>query len=138
MPITVYLIGALLAFVGGALSFYFYGVYKGIINEKQWWIPSILHVSSETCTRVIDTQYGKHFGLSNVLVGIPFMIGYGIILWETGQGNISTTIPLFMGIISIVVGIYLIYGLMKLHMLCKICYTVHSINLIIFLLQFSV
>ena len=133
MPITVYLIGALLAFVGGALSFYFYGVYKGIINEKQWWIPSILHVSSETCTRVIDTHYGKHFGLSNVLVGIPFMFGYEIVLWGTANGNISITIPFIMGIISILVGIYLINGLVRLKMYCRICYTVHTLNLIIFL-----
>jgi len=138
MPPSIYLIGALLAFAGGALSLYFYGVYKEILNKKQWWIPSILHVSPESCTQIIDTHYGKHFGLSNIALGIPFMVGYGIILFATAQGNISTMIPFIMGIVSIIIGIYLIYGLVKMKMHCKVCYTIHSINLIIFFLQLSV
>ena len=137
MHATLYLIGALLALAGGALSFYFYGVYKGLLSGKQLWIPPLLHVTSATCTSVIKTAYGKHFWFSNVSVGIPFMFGYGIVLWGTANGNISTTIPFIMGIISILVGIYLINGLVRLKMHCRICYTVHTLNLIIFLLQLS-
>ncbi len=137
MPATHYLTGALLAFAGGALSFYFYGVYKGFLNGKQLWIPPFLHMTSATCTQVIDSAYGKHFGFANVAMGIPFMLGYGIVLWGTAQGDISTIIPFIMGLTSILIGIYLINGLVKLKMHCRICYTVHSLNLIIFLLQLS-
>lgn len=137
MHATLYLIGALLALAGGAFSFYFYGVYKGLISGKQLMIPSFLHIKSASCTSVIETAYGEHFGFSNVAVGIPFMFGYGIVLWATSNGNISTTIPLIIGIMSILIGIYLINGLVRLKMNCRICYTVHTLNLIIFLLQLS-
>ena len=137
MHATLYLIGALLALTGGALSFYFYGVYKGLLSRKQLWIPPFLHMTSANCTNVIETAYGEHFGFSNVAVGIPFMFGYGIVLWVTSNGNISTTIPFIMGIISILIGIYLINGLVRLKMHCRICYTVHTLNLIIFFLQLS-
>jgi hypothetical protein len=35
MQATLFLIGALLALAGGALSFYYYGVYKGLLSGKQ-------------------------------------------------------------------------------------------------------
>lgn len=137
MITSFYLIGALLALAGGALSFYFYGVYKGFLSGKQWWIPPFMQMTSATCTSVIETAYGKHFGVSNVVLGIPFMFGYGIVLWSTAIGNISTIIPFIMGIISILIGIYLINGLLKLKIHCRICYAVHTLNLVIFLLQLA-
>jgi hypothetical protein len=35
MQATLFLIGALLALAGGALSFYYYGVFKGLLSGKQ-------------------------------------------------------------------------------------------------------
>jgi len=134
---SFYLIGALLALVSGALSFYFYGVYKGILTGKQWWIPSFWQMTSTNCIRIIETDYGKYFGVTNAALGTPLLFGYGIILFGTAYSFVPTIIPFIMGIISILIGVYLINGLLKLKMHCRICYTVHTLNLIILFLQLA-
>ena len=42
-----YLFGALLTFFGGALSFYFYGVYSNLFSPEQKLVPSFLINKSE-------------------------------------------------------------------------------------------
>lgn len=137
MSETNYFVGALLASVGGALSFYFYSVYKGRISGDQWWVPSFLRMNSDTCASVIDTRFGRHFGKPNAAIGPPFMFIYSILLILAGIDLISESVTFLMAAITLFVAVYLIYGLWRIRTHCRICYTIHFLNLVIFLLQMA-
>ncbi len=121
--------------VGGALSFYFYSVYQGKMFYKQWWMPPVLRMTSDNCSNVIDTPYGRHFNLPNAALGAPLMVLYAALLFLVGNEMISKTVPLSFGVITLFVAVYLIYGLWKINKHCRICYTVHFLNLVIFIMQ---
>ncbi len=135
MQNSLYLIGALLAFAGGALSFYFYGVYKGILSGRQWWIPSLCRIDNRTCIDIVNTPFGSIAGVPNALSGTIFLFAYTSALFCTYLGIIPVSIPFLMGMFTMFIGLYLVYGLVKLSAKCVVCLTVHALNLIIFTLQ---
>lgn len=135
MSNNLYFLGALLATAGGALAFYFHRVYKGKISGHQWWIPSYLQISSKKCLVIVDSVYGRHFGIANAKVGIPLMFIYAILLTLTGLKLISNNLTFTIGFFTILIGGYLCYGLWRLKTHCRICYTIHLTNLLIFILQ---
>ena len=137
MYLDLYLLSALLTFVGGALSFYFYGVYSKIFSFDQIFIPSFCKLTNEDCTSIIDTRYGRIFGYSNVSIGTLFLFFHTTILITTSFNITHYYLPLFMSFLSLLIGAYLIYGLIKLNIKCNICITVHLINFIVFVLQIS-
>ncbi len=124
-----------MAFAGGALSFYFHGVYSGEFQKHPWWIPSFLRMESSHCTSIVETPFGKIFGRPNAAVGIVFFPAYAILLVLTAHGHVNPILPLFISIITVFAGMVLTYGLIKLKVLCRICMTVHLLNLINFLIQ---
>ena len=130
-----YFFCALLAIVGGAFSFYFYSVYKGWINHRQFWVPSFCELDSKQCVSIVDTKYGRLLGIPNAFVGIFLFLIYAIILISTALNYIDPIIPRFVGGFTIVLGLYLIYGLFRLKVACKICLLVHFLNAIIFFIQ---
>ena len=131
----LYFFCALLAIVGGAFSFYFYSVYKGWINHRQFWVPSFCELNSKQCVSIVDTKYGRLLGIPNAFVGIFLFLIYAIILISTALNYIDPIIPRFVGGFTIVLGLYLIYGLFRLKVVCKICLLVHFLNAIIFFIQ---
>jgi uncharacterized membrane protein len=130
-----YVIGALLALVGGAFSFYFDAVYKERISSKQFWVPNFCRMDSNDCTTIVDTKYGRVIGRPNAEIGGYFLLIYALLLIGVPLQIIPSMIPFFMGLLTILFGLYLIFGLMRLKTLCPICLTVHGLNLIIFILQ---
>ncbi|MBT3217198.1 MAG: vitamin K epoxide reductase family protein [Candidatus Marinimicrobia bacterium] len=131
----VYLLGALLASVGGALSFYFHGVYSGKFQKHLWWIPSFIRIETSKCTSIVETPFGKMLGRPNAEFGIIFFPVYAVLLIFTSFGYVNPIIPLSAAILTVVVGTYLSYGLIRLNVLCRVCVTVHLLNLFNFLLQ---
>ena len=109
-----------MALVGGAFSFYFYSVFRGWIAPKQIWIPKFCELRSSQCLSIVDSKYGQIFGLTNALLGIFVLIGYAIILIGTSLDYINQNIPLYIGCIIVAIGIYLIYGLIRLKVNCII------------------
>ena len=124
-----------MALVGGAFSFYFYSVYRGWIGSKQIWIPEFCELKSSQCLSIVKSKYGQIFGLPNALLGIFFLLGYAIILIGASLNYINPNIPLYIGILTVAIGIYLIYGLFRLKVSCRICLFVHFLNAIIFIIQ---
>ena len=131
----LYLFCALLALVGGAFSFYFYSVFRGWIRSKQIWIPQFCELKSSQCLSIVESKYGQIFGLPNALLGIFVLIGYAIILVGTSLDYINQNIPLYIGCLLVSIGIYLIYGLIRLKVTCRICLLVHFLNVIILMIQ---
>ena len=131
----LYFFCALLAIVGGAFSYYFYSVYKGWINHRQFWVPSFCELNSKQCVSIVDTKYGRLLGIPNALVGIFLFLIYAIILIFTALKYIDPIIPRFVGGFTIILGLYLIYGLFRLKVASKIFLLVHFLNAIIFFIQ---
>ena len=124
-----------MALVGGAFSFYFYGVYRGWINNQQIWIPKFFELKSSHCLSIVETKYGKIFGLPNALWGIFVLLGYSIILICISLGYIDSNISLYIGGFIVAISIYLIIGLIHLKVTCRICLFVHFLNASILLIQ---
>ena len=118
----LYLFCALLALVGGAFSFYFYSVYRDWISSKQIWIPKFCELKSSQCLSIIESKYGQIFGLPNALLGIFVLIGYAIILVGTSLDYINQNIPFYIGGFLVAIGIYLIYGLIRLKVTVEFAY----------------
>ena len=126
-----------MAFVGGAFSFYFNAVYKRKISPQQFWIPNICQLDASNCTSIVDTKYGRIFGASNAQLGFYFLFGYGLILIGVALEIVNPTIALYLSILTVLLGIYLVFGLVKLKTSCPICISVHLLNLLIFIIQIS-
>ena len=124
-----------MAIIGGAFSFYFYSVYRGWIHHRQFWVPSFCELNSNQCISIIDTKYGRLLGLPNALIGIFLFLIYAIIFICVALNYIDPVIPIYIGTFTIVLGLYLIYGLFRLKVACKICLLVHLLNAIIFFIQ---
>ncbi len=135
MSEALYLIGALLVFTGGAFSFYFYGVYKGFLSKKQVWLPPFWQIEGQTCLHIVQSPYGKIGGVPNSLSGTIYMIIYGMVLLAVYLGLLPVHVPFIMGLLTLIIGMYLIYGLIRLSTKCVICISVHFINLIVFIFQ---
>ena len=131
----LYFFCALLAISGGAFSFYFYGVYKNWIRPHQIWIPTFCELNSNQCVSIVDTKYGRLLGLPNALIGIFLFLSYAIILICVALKYIDPIIPLYIGGFTIIIGLYLVYGLYRLRVVCKVCLLVHLLNAIIFTMQ---
>lgn len=130
-----YFFGALLALAGGAFSFYFHGVYSGKLSAGQWWIPSFCRMDAKKCTSIVDTPFGTTFGKPNSFYGLWFYPLYFLILIFSAHGHVSPLIPLALASATVFAGIYLTYGLFRLKVVCPVCLSVHSINLLNFLIQ---
>ena len=126
-----------MAFVGGAFSFYFNAVYKRKISPQQFWIPNICQLDESNCTSIVDTKYGRIFGASNAQLGFYFLFGYGLILIGVALEIVNPSIALYLSILTILLGIYLVFGLVELKASCPICISVHLLNLLIFFIQIS-
>ena len=51
------------------------------------------------------------------------------------RNYINQNIPLYIGCLIVAIGIYLIYGLIRLKVNCKICLFVHFLNAVILMIQ---
>jgi len=130
-----YLSGALLALAGGAFSFYFHGVYSGKLSAGEWWIPTFCRMDAESCTSIVDTPFGRLFGQPNSFYGLWFFPVYFLTLLFTAHGHVDPLIPLALALITVLAGMYLTYGLFRLKVVCPVCLSVHTINLLNFVMQ---
>ena len=126
-----------MAFVGGAFSFYFNAVYKGKISSHQFWIPNICQLDVNSCISIVDTKYGRIFGASNAQLGFYFLLAYALTLIGVGLEIVDPIVSLCIGTLTILLGVYLVFGLIKLRTPCPICISVHFLNLLIFIIQIS-
>lgn len=129
------LLSAFLLFIAALLSFYFFGVYARLFAYDRFYVPSFCRLSSDECTSIVDTKYGRVFGVSNAFVGAIFLLVHSIVLIFNYFEIISSFYPFFMSVASTSIGVYLVYGLVKLKVKCNICITVHIINISVFIMQ---
>ena len=132
----IHIVCVFFSIAGGILSFYFYFVYQGILKPQFFLIPKFLQLNTKTCISIVDTNYGRIFKYPNALIGGIFYFCCIPILVYTYYGFIKPFIIVYLTLSALIIGVYLLYGLYKLQILCRICITAHlinSINLILLL-----
>jgi uncharacterized membrane protein len=137
-----------LALGGLADALYFTFAYYGRVKKSRW-IPEILCArEGSSCVTVVQTRYGRVFGVPNSLLGTvyyliliawPFVAGrqHGSLFGRShGLGyEEARAFLLFASAGTVILGGYLIYALRrKLGTHCPLCYAAHAINTILFVL----
>jgi uncharacterized membrane protein len=135
MSVLMDVLAALLAVTGGILSFYFYGIYCRWFSPSQKWVPVFCRMETQSCTSIVDSTYGRlFFGVPNAFWGIFAELGLAELIAGVIIGLWPRWIPLIVTGLYLIIGLWLIVGLIRLRVACPVCITVHSLNLIIFLL----
>ena len=126
----------LLAALSFLISSYFTAVAYRWIQPDANWIPSFCRMGEQTCASIVFTPRARVFGLPNSLLGQVFYCA----LMTAVVGDFLFTKPfaylfLLSSLVTVLLGMYLSYSLLFLTRVpCKLCFTSHAINLLIFVL----
>lgn len=124
-----------LIILGWIITYYFYQVYRNQIPRKVWWIPPMVQMGSVRCVSIVETNYGTTLGRPNAFWGLWYY-GFLFLLVLTNRFFLRPPI-IYLGIISALAlgfSFYLSWGLIQLRVRCHPCLSIHSINLLIFLI----
>lgn len=134
---TYYLLLFIFSLTGWLLSFYFLGVVSDKVKHNVWWIPYFCRMNEGSCSSLVSTKYGKILGQPNAFWGMIYYSWIIMLIFLTIFGiRIDYSFFLF-SLISILLSIYLIFGLLKLRINCKICIATHCVNFLMFLLTIN-
>ena len=132
MPILI----AILAALAFLISSYFTAVSYRWVNPNASWIPSFCRMGEQTCASIVFTPRARVFGLPNSLLGQVFYLA----LIAAVVGDFLFTKPLIhfyllASLATVFLGLFLSYSLLFITRVpCKLCFTSHAINLVIFIL----
>ena len=127
---------SILAALGFLISSYFTAVSYRWVNPNASWIPSFCRMGEQTCASIVFTPRARVFGLPNSLLGQVFYLA----LIAAVVGDFLFTKPLvyfflLASLVTVFLGMYLSYSLLFITRVpCKLCFTSHAINLVIFIL----
>ena len=125
-----------LAALSFLISSYFTAVAYRWIKPDANWIPSFCRMGEQTCASIVFTPRARVFGLPNSLLGQVFYLA----LMAAVVGDFLYTKPfvyvyLLASLVTVLLGMYLSYSLLFITRVpCKLCFTAHGINLVIFIL----
>ena len=127
-----------LSIIGFLISSYFTAVSYRWIRPDEKWIPAFCRLGERTCATIVFTPRARVFGLPNSVLGQVFyaalVIGALTGLFECGVLNLY----LLASVVTVLLGMYLTYSLLFLTRVpCKLCFTSHFINLVIFIMLLS-
>lgn len=125
-----------LSVVGLTISTYFTAVAYRWIRADEKWIPAFCRMEEQTCASIVFTPQARVFGLPNsvlgqifyvaIIVGVPLGLVAHPLWWR---------VYLLASLVTVGLGIYLSYDLLFVTRVpCKLCFTSHGINAIIFVL----
>ncbi len=127
---------AALAALGLLISSYFTAIAYRWVKPDANWIPSFCRMGEQTCASIVFTPRARVFGLPNSLLGQVFYVA----LMVAVVGDFLFTEPLvyvylLASLVTVFLGMYLTYSLLFItRVACKLCFTSHGINLVIFVL----
>jgi vitamin-K-epoxide reductase (warfarin-sensitive) len=124
--ITALLYGA--SIIGGLLSLYTLYLHWKLEKNKAY--TGVCDLSDRiSCTKTIQSPYGKIFGIPNGVLGVGFYLTVGLCLFTT-----QYTLLLLVSILSALFSCYLAYMLFKkLKLFCIVCTSIYVVNAIILL-----
>ena len=125
-----------LASIGFFISSYFTSVSYRWIQPDVKWIPSFCRMGEKTCSSIIHTPRARIFKLPNSVFGQVFYLVLLATFWGDFVLNpIVYYCLIFASSLTVLLGLYLTYSLLFLtRVSCKLCFTSHAINFVIFVL----
>ena len=123
-----------LSVVGLVIATYFTAVAYRWIRADETWIPSFCRLGEQTCASIVFTPRARVFGLPNSLLGQIF---YAALLIGTPLGLLDQPglfrLYLAASLVTVGLAVYLSYSLLFITRVpCKLCFTSHGINVVIF------
>lgn len=134
MVATLVLAGliALAGLLGLADSLYFVAVTYGWMAPDAPLVPRACRMDEDTCARIVDTSYGRVFGLPNAAYGAVWylvVLGLAAALATTGSiGSCPLVLTAAAG--TVMFSVYLMWALaQRLDVRCPLCYLAHGLNM---------
>jgi len=125
----------LFSVAGLLISGYFAVVYHKLIPGVDRFVPKFCRVEPGACATILGTRQARLFGVPNFDLGILFYVGLAVSAILPDVWKELRTMLLFGSIVAVLMGLYLSYSLLfQLKVHCRLCYTSHVINILIFLL----
>ncbi len=126
----------LLAALSLLISTYFTAISYHWVKPDATWIPSFCQMGERTCASIVFTPRARVFGIPNSVLGQVF---YTAIIAAVLGGFLFTKPLVYFyllgSFLTVLLGVYLTYSLLFLTRVpCKLCFTSHGINLVIFVL----
>jgi uncharacterized membrane protein len=125
----------MLATAGLVDALYFTFAYYGRIRKTRW-VPELLCArEGSNCVTVVQTPYGRVFGVPNSLLGAVYYLL--LILWALAAPRVPAVgwVLIAASVGTVMFGFYLIYSLRrKLYVDCPLCYAAHAINAVLLVL----
>ncbi len=122
--------------VGLAVASYFTAVAYRWVEPDAQWIPALCRLDEKTCASVVFTHQARVFGLPNSVLGQAYYVA----LIAAGLSGAIDTAPwshilLGASAATVCLAAYLSYSLLwVLRASCRLCFTSHAINVVIFAL----
>jgi len=128
------IIGVLSA-AGLLISVYFAFVHHGIIKSDSTLIPSFCRMDQSSCLSILGTREARMFGIPNFHLGILFYLGLLVLAFNPALLSGAANVLKIVSGLTVVAGVFLSYSLLfVIKKNCILCFTAHSINLVLFLL----
>ena len=125
----------LLSLAGLCISTYFTAIAFRWIDPSARYLPGFCRMGEKTCAAVVFTPRARLFGVPNSVLGQAY---YVCLLAGVAAGRLWADWfwpALVVSLLTVVVGIYLTYSLLFWTKIpCKLCFTSHGINAVIFVL----
>ncbi len=121
----------LLSFLGFCVSLYAYSIVQNLKKDPSY--KPVCNLSDRiSCTKPLESPYGKLLGFSNSFLGLVY---YPIMGLLAIFGNAISLLLVATG--SLVITLYLAYLLFfKVKSLCLICLSIYAVNISIFIVAF--
>lgn len=132
---------AVLAVVGLSISTYFTAVAYRWVQPDAAWIPSLCRLGERTCASIIHTPRARVFGVPNSVLG---QLWYLTLLGSVAAGQLAEPIW-WWGLLvaaaaaTVALGAFLTWSLLFVTRVpCRLCFTSHALNLVIFVLLLAI
>src|SRR5262245_49926013 len=127
---------ALLSIAGLFIASYFTAIAYRWINPESAYLPGFCRMGEKTCASVIFTPRARVFGIPNSVLG---QLYYLCLLAGLASGLLwrepFLTAAIAASAATVLLGIYLTHSLLfRTRIPCRLCFTGHAINAVIFLL----
>jgi uncharacterized membrane protein len=137
MPATAGLVLVAAAFVGFLDALYFVLVSYRWMRPDPKWMPPVCRMDEGSCARIVDTRYGRVFGLPNGVFGVAWyiLLAAAGVHWAI-NGDLSYCVLWLVGAAGVLaLTLFLAWALIfRLHVVCRLCFLAHALNLAILVL----
>ena len=123
-----------LSVVGFVISSYFTAVAYRWVHADEKRIPAFCRMGEQTCASIVFTPRARLLGPPNSLLGQIFYVGLliGLTLGVLDDPTLSRAY-LGASLVTVALGVFLSYSLLFVTRVpCKLCFTSHGINFVIF------